>query len=262
MLAWRSRRQLAVIVIIAVPFVGVSLFAIERLIPNPSCFDNRQNQEEIAVDCGGSCAPCALKYPKQIVPFWARAVPTRPNVMDAAAEIENPNELLSSRNIEYKFILRDQFGPIAERTGRTFLYPQERLIIIESGINVTRKPTRVDFTIVNVDWHLQNDPKPTIAVERREYRVEEEKGRRISVVEMTLQNDTPFDFAALEANVAILDPSENLLGANRLLVENLFSGQRRSVKSIWPYELAGEIDAILIDPRANMFDPSLLIRPQ
>ncbi len=262
MLTWRSRKQLTIIIILAAPFVGLSLFVLWWFLPKASCSDSRQNQGELGIDCGGPCRSCALIYPKPIVPYWARAVPVRPNLVDAAAEIENPNELLSSRRVEYEFILSDQFGSIAKRTGWTFLYPQERFIVVESGIEVTRKPTRVDFKIISADWHLQNDPKPVIAVEQREYRVEETEGRRISAVNMTLRNDTAFDFAQVEVGIAILDANENLVGANRILAENLFSGQRREMKSIWPYELTGDVDIIFIDPRVNIFDPSLRLPPR
>lgn len=262
MFSWRARRQLLIFFIVIAPFVAGGIYLVERSLPSPTCFDKKQNQSETGIDCGGSCIPCSLKYPKPLTVFWARAVPTRQGTYDLAAEIENPNELLSSTAVDYEFSLVDSFGQVAKKQGRTFLYAQERTLIIETNLQANRPPTKVEFKVLGVEWQVESDPKPNIVVERRDYQVIEETDRKFSQVLMTVTNSSAYDYKSAEINVAALDGSENLLGANRITIENLKSGERRTVKSLWPGVLPGEPATIRADVRVNIFDPNTILKPQ
>lgn len=262
MFSWRARRQLLIFLIVIAPFAAGGIYLIERSLPDPTCFDKKQNQDETGVDCGGSCIPCSLKYPRQMTVFWARAVPTRQGTYDLAAEIENPNEMLSSTAVDYEFSLVDSFGQVAKKQGRTFIYAQERTLIIETNLQASRNPTKAEFRILGVEWQVKSDPKPNVVVEKRDYQVIEEDGRKFSQVTMIVANGSPYDFKSAEINVAALDASENLLGANRITIENLTSGERRSLKSLWPGVLPGDPASIRADVRVNIFDPNTILKPQ
>src|SRR3989338_4310772 len=110
--SWRVRRQLIILLIFATPLAVVTFWAFSKFLPEASCTDNRKNQEELGVDCGGPCGPCELKDPKPVALYWTRVVPVRENSYDIAVEIENVNEVLSSADVEYEFTLRDNLGPI------------------------------------------------------------------------------------------------------------------------------------------------------
>jgi len=61
MLSYRTQKQIVVglattLVILALVFMGKNIFK-----PKPTCSDNKQNQNEDAVDCGGPCLACDLK---------------------------------------------------------------------------------------------------------------------------------------------------------------------------------------------------------
>lgn len=262
MFSWRGRRQLIAFLIVVTPIVLLTFFVIKRLIPEPTCFDTKQNQNETGVDCGGSCVSCELKNPQPITVFWARAVQTRENSYDVAAEIENPNELLSSVSVEYEFTLLDDYGPITKRTGATYIYAQERTLVIEPSIETSRKANRAEFKIIRVGWQERRELKPTIVAERRQYNVVQDHGQKQSVVELTLFNQSPFDFLQAEIQVAALDKDENLLGVNKVRVENFLSQSRQVIKSLWPNELAGEVATIRVEPRVNIFDPHTILKPQ
>lgn len=248
--------------VVAIPIVVAGIYVIRRVIPVSSCFDNKLNQEETKVDCGGTCVPCALKYAKPLAVYWARVVPVRSGVYDVAAEIENPNELASSANVQYEFGLYDDFGPVVKRTGHTFIFAQERMLVIETSLESRRRPSRAEFKILKTDWRPESDLKPTIAVERREYKEIDELGKTHSLVEATLVNQSSFDLAKLEVQIAVIDAQENLLGANRMLVENLHSGERRVIKSVWPEKLHGNPVVIKVEPRVNIFDPLTILKPE
>ena len=262
MFSWRARRQLVAFLIVVTPFVVVAFFVVKRAIPAPTCFDNKQNQNELGVDCGGSCLSCELKYPQPVKVFWARAVPVRENSYDVAAQIENPNEFLSSVDVEYEFTLYDQFGPVTKRTGKTFLYAQERTLVIEPDIETTRTASRAEFRIVSTAWQEKRDLAPTIIAERRDYSVAEDHGQKQGVVDITLFNKSPYDFANVEVQIAALDKDGNLLGVNIIEVEHFLSQSRQAIKAIWPQAFTTDVAVINVQPRVNIFDPHAILKPQ
>jgi hypothetical protein len=262
MFSWRSQKQFVVFLIVISPIVVVAFFIIKGLIPVATCFDNKQNQSEIGLDCGGSCVSCEFKYPKAITVFSSRAVLVSENFYDLAAEIENPNEFLSSVRVEYEFKLYDRFGLVTTRTGTTFLYAQERTLVIEPGIPTTRSAERAEFRIISVDWQEKRDLAPTIIAEQRVYSVVEVGGKKQSVVDITLMNKSLYDFAKVEMQVAVLDKQKNLLGVNKILMEDFLSQSRQEVRSIWPQEFIAEISVINVQARANIFDPHVILKLQ
>lgn len=234
-----------------------------RVKPVPSCTDNRRNQDEEKTDCGGpSCAPCAVKHAKDIITYWARIVPLRPGAYDVAAEIENLNEAVSSGDVGYTFTLFDEQGVIAERMESTFLYAHERTLVTEENIQANRVPTGVRFVITRTIWQARADLRPAIVVVRRGYSVVgEADGQRKGMIEATVRNDTARDFRRAIVQFVVLDSHDNLIGANKLVVENFRAGESRLVTAIWPREFAAPIASIRIESRVNIFDPSVILVP-
>lgn len=262
MFSWRAKRQLIIILIPALLVLGLGFLFFQRFLPEPTCFDNKKNQREYEVDCGGPCGPCELKNPKEVEVFWSRAVFTRPQVYDVAVEVRNPNEVLSSADLEYEFTMFDNFGLVARRAGRTFVLPQERFHIVEANLSTTRKPSRVEFKVLNPNWQFKDQQPPNLVVERRDYNVLDNKGQKQSLVESSIVNRSPYSFNKVMVNFIVLDEEKNLLGVNRVLVEDFFSGSSRIVKSLWPQEIKGQITSIIIEPRVNFFDASIIIKPR
>lgn len=262
MFSWRSRRQLVIFAIVMTPLAAIVFLIVKSAIPVATCVDNKQNQQETGVDCGGGCISCQLKYPQPIKVFWARAVPVRENSYDVAAQIQNPNEYLSSVDVEYEFSLYDDFGPVTTRSGKTFLYAQERTLVILPNIETTRSANRSEFRITHVTWQEKRDLAPTIIAERRDYHVLDYSGQKQSVVDITLFNSSPYDFAKAEIHVAVLDKDQNLLGVNTIEVENILSQTRRTIQSIWPQAFTRDVAVIDVQPRVNIFDPHTILKPQ
>lgn len=182
----------------------------------------------------------------------------RQNIYSAAAQIQNPNEALASRNISYEFTLFDELGVIARKSGSAFIYPREKLILIETNIKTTRDPARTEMRILDAGWEVFQEIPPALIVEKKEYRVSEGK----SLVEAALFNNSAFDFREAEVRFALFDQAGNALGANRIIAEGIFSGERKIVKSIWPQEISGTIATIQVSPRVNLFDPDVILKPR
>ena len=259
---WRTQRQIFSLLFVIIILIGIfGYFVFPKLSPIPTCTDNRKNQGEFDVDCGGPCAPCELRNAKPVEIFWARMVSVRKNSYDAAAYIQNSNTLLSSVKLEYEFTLFDDLGLVARKTGTTFIYPQEDLYVIEANITTSREPRRVKFKVTNVVWQFKQELRPNVAIEKREYRVVAENSSRQGIIETTVLNRSPYDFREVEVRVVALDSDENLLGVDKLIADDFLSGSSRVVKSIWPQEFIREVVTIQATARINIFDPTIIIKP-
>lgn len=241
-------------------FGAVSYWRFKAL---PTCFDNIKNQDELAVDCGGLCGPCELKNPKEVSVIWARAVPVASTVYDVAAFVKNTNEILASPSLEYRFTLSDEKGIVAERVGKTYLYPQERTYIVEANIPVDRMPTKVEFVITKAQWQMYEESPPNIKVDGSVYKLEQETASTSrSVVEAGLFNDSPFDFRTVDVNFLLFDKDENLVGVNKTIVERFLTRTDREVRTVWPGVILGVVESRFVVPRVNVFTPTWLLRPQ
>ena len=214
------------------------------------------------MDCGGPCRACELKSPAPLSIFWARAGMAGPNAYDSIALVENPNQSLSSAKVEYEFILLDELGIIGRRTGETYIYSQERLYVIEPNIETSREALRVEFRVTHIEWQLNQERPPVFIVERREHSVVQADGVKQSMVEAQFLNVNPLDFREVETSVVVFDTDGNLIGANRILTENLSAGSRGVIKSIWPGAFGGVVGKIEVIPRVNLFDSDVIIRPR
>ena len=260
-MSWRVRRQLTVIAILAALASAVVFFIIGRSLPAASCTDKRRNNGETDVDCGGLCAPCELKNPKPLAVFWTRFGRAGEETYDVAALVENPNQTLSSDLVRYEFTLLDQYGIIGHKEGTAYIYPGERFTIIEPNIRTSREPMRVEFAVERVAWKSTTYERPPLTVERREHRISEE-GRKHSIAEAQIFNGGPMKYRRMEVTFVIFDDAGNLIGANRVLTEDIAPHERRTVASVWPDVLSGTIARVEVIPRVNLFAEDAIVRPQ
>ena len=262
MISWRVRRQLTVIAILVAFAGGILFWLTARSLPAASCTDTRRNNGETDVDCGGPCTPCELKNPKPLSVFWARFGRAGEGSYDVAALVENPNQTLSSDLVRYEFVLLDQYGIIGHKEGTAYIYPGERLTIIEPNIRTSREPVSVEFVVERTAWKSAAFERPPLTVERRGHMISEEGGKKHSRAEAQIFNDGPLRYRRMEVTFVMFDDAGNLVGANRVLAEDISPNERRMVASIWPDVLPGSVARIDVTPRVNLFEADAIVRPQ
>ncbi|RJQ36740.1 hypothetical protein C4552_02500 [Candidatus Parcubacteria bacterium] len=253
---YRTKRQFIAFSILAVILAGVG-FLFFQGISEATCTDGRRNQNEEGVDCGGSCAPCELKNRKPVEVLWARAVPSRSGVVDAAAEVRNPNVRVGARRVNYEFRFFDAAGAVlATRKGQSYLYPGETAHFLEFGIPVDDTVRQIDLVIGEADWMVVDAVRPDVVAGNRAYGITDVRGFPQSEVTTIAQNRSLDAVRDLTVYVLILDAQGNLIAANARELEELRSGDSASITFRWPSVIAQSVGAMLIEARS----PSLLPR--
>jgi len=105
--------------------------------PPASCIDEKQNQGEAGVDCGGPCALCDISEAERLVVQDAQIF-QHDRLYTVLIRIKNPNTTVGAESFDYRIELVDKDGaPLAELVNSSFMYAGEEKIIVEPGISVT-----------------------------------------------------------------------------------------------------------------------------
>ena len=217
--------------------LGYGIYAV-TLQPAPSCFDNKQNQGETDIDCGGSnCQPCDAKnfQPINIAPV--ALINVGGTSLSAVIRLSNPNTSYGANKFTYTLKFFDSNGTIVDSvTNDSFIYPGEIKTIIEAGLNID--PGLVSSASVEVS----NLSLKSIAdfalpkIQTRDIKIELRHQDSLAVISGVLVNQNAFVLSQAVINVVIANELGVKVGASKTLAENIqpFTEQqfRISVPSI------------------------------
>ncbi|MDP2598374.1 MAG: hypothetical protein Q8P49_00930 [Candidatus Liptonbacteria bacterium] len=140
--------------------------------PEPTCFDNIQNQNEAGVDCGGVCAKVCIPAGVQSITLvpGERVISFQTDATHISflAHVENPNVSYGTKDFVYHFSLYDDQGTLVQSfSGNSFIYAGELKYILLPHVNLPKYHfSKVDFTVDTPVWipKSQFDGPPQIAV--------------------------------------------------------------------------------------------------
>ena len=183
-----------------------------------------------------------------------------PGFFDVAAHIKNPNEFLGAAEVSYQFELIDQIGAVvALKIGKTFFLPGEETYLTESNLSTSREPSSVNFKITDIKWIFGEFKRPDMIVGERNLKKMDENGGK-TVLEISVQNRSIFDFGAVEIGVLMLDGLENLIGIQKATEKNVLAGEKRSLEFSWPGNFDDRVKIIRVEPRVNILDKENILR--
>jgi hypothetical protein len=247
---WAERRKLTYIAIVVV-FFAVIAFAIFHKVTNvpTSCFDHKQNGDEVGVDCGGSCnIYCSNQLPDPVVE-WVRVFPVTPGIVDAVAYIQNSNPNAGAANVSYDFKLYDSNNTVlAERAGTTYLGPAGQTAIAETLIHITGTVAVARFTfndplhwqkispdfsqvVINTDVHSL---APYTYGTASATSIPTQTSTRLTT---TLQNQSRYNYTNTDVIAIFYDAQGNAITASKIVVPRLAALQNRVAYFTWPYAI-------------------------
>lgn len=217
----------------------------------PSCLDNKQNQNEEGIDCGGSCVPCAIKN-LQPIRSQIQIFGVNGNT-NAVITLANPNLEYGAGSFAYTLNFYNQAKEnIFSFTKDSFIYPAEaQKVIIEPNLRINFQSIagQPELTITNLNWKPAAEfPEPRI--QTRQIKTEL-IGNQATITGILVNRES---FALSRAGVGALvyqnlsDGTTRLVGASKTILQNLNSLEERAFTIILPLEAGltrSEIDTIL-----------------
>jgi hypothetical protein len=253
---WAQRRKLGYIAII-VAFFAIVAFIIFHKITDvaPTCFDHKQNEGEVGIDCGGPCSNyCANQLTDPVIE-WVRVFPVTPGIVNAVAYIEHDYPTASAAKVGYDFKLYDANNNLlADRTGTTFLGPAGTSAIVETRIpigNGVVSLARFSFDDP-IAWTTVSSAFSQVVINTDQNTLtsfnDGQLGTRLTA---TLQNQSRYNFINLEAIAIFYDANGNAITASKVVVPTLSALESRIVYFTWPYAVTGVARTEII----TRFDP-------
>ncbi len=235
MLSWGAKRRL----IIIAAFMGIAVlilawYSFSIFYSPPSCTDNKQNQGELGVDCGGPCTKLCQNQARDFALVWKRAFPVSSGTYNAVAYIENPNLRSGAKDVSYIFKLYDKDNIlVSERSGTASIPPQRIVPIFESGFRtVERVPARVEFVLDSMPaWTIISSVAP-------EFKITEQLligADTLPLLSARISNEDDNRTVKDLGIVAILyDESGNARAASKTVVGILAPFSSERVQFSWP----------------------------
>lgn len=251
LISWRIKRQI-ISFLVVVGFVGGVVGIIVYLyVPEQTCSDGVQNQEELGVDCGGPCEPC-ITNPKDIAVLWTRVIKIDEGFYEAASLIENPNLFYGLSSFRYRFKLYDSKNVlVAVKEGQTFLNPQDKFAIFETRINTgEREATKAIVEIEQAtEWEYLNKEKPSIVVSRKSF-----SNEPFPVASAYLYNESLFPVNDIYAYIVLSDRDGNAMAVSSTKVSSLAGESGKEITFTWPAPFAELPSSSEIYTRIKLFE--------
>lgn len=247
---WRIKKKLSVFLIVAgVAAIPIFLY-IYKSLPNPNCSDNKQNQSEEDVDCGGPCEQCVVA-PKDIITLWTRVFELKSGVYEVASLIQNSNLFYGLQSVKYSFKLYDnQNVLVAVKEGETFIGPQDKFVIFATDIKTgTKKPQKADVEIIYVSkWRYIGQKMLPLVVSQKKF-----SNNPFASLEAKLVNSSLGAVQNIEAAAVLYDKDGNVSAASLSKIDLIEGQSSRNVVFTWPRSFTTEPVSSEIFTRTKVF---------
>ncbi len=227
--------------------LAVSLPFLISLVPNPSCTDGKQNQNERGVDCGGPCTKVCVQDVAPVANLWTRPFKVAEGVYSIVAFVSNPNTDVLARNVPYDMKLYDKKNIlIAERRGVTDILPKSDFPIFEGGIQTNKAEVGeafFEFSETPV-WEKVQKEQPKISVGAPNVTTE---GSPKVVV--SIRNESYEALKNVPIDVVVFNKEGNALGASETTVDSLKKNESAEVVFTWLLPFADEVSRVAVYPK-------------
>jgi hypothetical protein len=236
---WAARRQKlisAILILMGAAIIAAVLVAV--LYKAPSCSDNKQNQGEQGIDCGGPCPYLCVATELAPAVRFVRAVSPQRGRTDVIAYIDNGNANASLQNTTYSIQL---YGPnqevIATKTGTINIPPGGVLPLFlpdfyEGNKTVTNAFLTVDST--SVKW-LRNSARPALP-EPSDIQIQNTATPKITA---TLTNSTNSTVYGETVVATVFDAKDNAIAASQTIVPMLAPLGAAQIVFTWNQAFSG-----------------------
>lgn len=223
---------LAILILIA---GGVYLIYLK---PAPSCIDNKQNQKETGVDCGGSCIPCEVKNLNPIAEE-VKAFPAGDDKVTLLAKVKNPSRTFTA-NFIYRFELGGTLLSQSQKLiGKASIRPQAMAYIVIPGVIASPEDIKsVNLKIEELSWiELRSPP---LDIEIRSQTDIDETG---VIVRGGISNKSAINIKSINLTAILFDRKGDILNASLTRVEQVEAFSQKPFTVFFP-EVEGLVQDI------------------
>lgn len=230
-ISWSAKKQITYFLFFILVLLGFASLVWLKA-SAPTCFDDRKNQGEKGIDCGGPCSQECLGVVKDLNILWSKPVEVSMGKYDAVAIVENPNLILSAKSVRYQIKLYDERNIlIASREGQTFISPGPKFAVFEANINTgNRVPARAYLEFEkNIKWELYKGGLPNLIITKKDYA--DSPRASISAI---ISNKSLEDVNNVVATAIVYDEKNDAIAASATKIGFIKGGSETEMFFSWP----------------------------
>lgn len=209
--------------------------------PAPSCTDNKQNQKETAIDCGGSCIPCEIKG-VNLITEEVKIFPTGTGQATLLAKVRNPSREFSA-SFSYEFNLGGTRLNQRELRGNGTIAPQKSQYIVAPNLPIDREDINgISLDISGLNWRENKSPVLNIRIDSRS---SIDKNRVVTVTGV-FSNNSAVNLPTVKLTALLFDKEGKVLNASIAELEKVDAFRTKQFIIFFP-EARGLADSL--DPQ-------------
>lgn len=260
----RSLKQVIVFLVYFTLAMSLSVAVYFAFIKAPeTCFDNKQNQNEAGIDCGGVCTACKEIIVGEDLRFTEVAfVPGGNGKYDVLGKVYNPNDVEGASSFAYTVVLKDSAGTVlTTRSGRSYILPQENKYILELSLATAVAPATVAFSVESVEWARFSgyQEKPAVNIYQKSYSAIS-SGVGFGEARGLISNESPYDFRTIVVKVVLRDTGGSPRAFNSTEIRTVLSGEERDFRLVWPNAFPGTVEKVEMEVDADVYHSDNFIR--
>ena len=246
-LSWSLKRRLIYIaIVLGIVFFTIIIPLFFKFSKEPTCTDNKKNQNETGVDCGGVCEKiCDFEVSEPVV-LWSQAFEVGDGVYNVLALVENRNINSESISSSYIFRLKNKEGNvIGEKSGQTSIPNSQTVAIFEQSLSASEDLESVEFDFVGTsEWTRKITLAPDISIRSQTLSNVDTLPR----LQVEIENKDLEDISKLEVVAIVFGGTGKVLGFSRTFVDNFNAGEVRKTIFTWGRPFVQEIcDTTLVE---------------
>lgn len=253
---WARKRKRKILIAIGLILLIVSALIFIRVTDiEPTCVDGIQNGTETGTDCGGDCIRQCREESRGLIVWWERPFKVANGVYNTVAYIENQNLYSGLQEMQYEFRLYDKENILVTEPirGTTFVEPNKRSAIFESGINTGENESfSVFFRILSIqDWkNVPSDFSYDLFNVGEPILTNQDTAPKLSA---SVENKTFFSFDDIPVIAILFNQEDNAIAASQTFIDTISQGDTEQVFYSWPEPFGDTVSRIEIIPRLDPF---------
>ncbi|MEK7060585.1 MAG: hypothetical protein AAB936_01165, partial [Patescibacteria group bacterium] len=202
----------------------------------PSCSDNKQNQDEAGIDCGGSCAYLCTEQNQPPTVLFTKAIQNGEGRVDVIAKVENKNADAAAKNVSYKVTLygSDQ-SIIQEMTGTIDLPPSGSVPVFVPNIQIgsqTVVSAFLDIESSSLRWFsMPSDTRivPEVSNTKQTGTVSSPR------IEAIFTNPSAIAITNIKAVILVHDDKSGVIAASSTIIPKISAQGQVTATFTWNY---------------------------
>ncbi|MBD3238265.1 MAG: hypothetical protein GF332_01320 [Candidatus Moranbacteria bacterium] len=256
----RKIKQILIILFYLLMFSGFIGF-LYWYFTQPTCNDQKQNQGELGVDCGGPCAQTCQQNP-DLEPLQVHdpEIISNQNNYDVVFYLKNDNSKYGFNQIQYDlnfFSGSEQLTCF--RSGQTYILPNQDRPVVELNINCPKAPDQAKITINNQRLHEFKDyNRPSLEILNLDYQHTQTGGSYFEII-FQVVNRSDYSFKQIDIIAVVRDQNGQAIALNQGNINSVYTQDKRDFRFFWAEPFDGQVKYVDVEAFSDVFSLSNLV---